>query len=530
MDRKDSNREVSALGRSERRDVEGTMSRTHATQAFKDLNCRYLIVRKTRYALHFHGPSLKYDGKRTKSALVHTYANRLGAVKHCLLPVRYGPDFYEPDWTPYWVENEHMYIGYSSLDVATHFSRLIYIKGQYINPSFMRREIESYFTEETKLVTDAKYMEAAGIPAVKQEVTVPVKELQHFEQTKVQPEIYALFKNTMDELLRVRKPYDTFMRRMGDTKAVSKVSSPVNAAVHLVENKRDYTPRQWLEMSNGKAPTIAYQFPKPGNLKSDGSARIVVSLDPFLEAWNRKFWNGVDYTRLEGYCRKPSEMRSDLKHSYDIKSADLYIGPYFRKYCEERYPKVEDALMPLVVGKYGPYRTQALPSGVPHTAIVTNAFTYSVCKHLGQDYQFQGDGFLTSKEVNFDFLRKSSDYTLNGFRVVGGRACYTNTDKIGELQYLRPHKVNGELRYRVRYSCLSMLGAIGLDRYPMPRRGLLTADQIRRMLDPASLSRLEALAVGYNFNYSSANCESTVRDETQVCHRLDCTGFEVDTC
>lgn len=531
MDRKDSNREFSALSRTTRRDIEGTMQRTHADPRFRSLNIRYLIIRKTKNALFFHGPPIKYDGEATESSLVHTYVNKAGAVKHSLLPVRTTPDFKDPGFKLYWVENEHMYVGYSSLDVATHFARLMYTRGEYINPSFLRQEIDSYFSQELEMTVDKKYMEAAGVVVSETKVTVPVDAMQRFEETKVDSGLYKLFEAVLSQLLSERSSVPTLMGRMGDTAVLSKVSSPINATVHYHKRKRELTPAQWLAASKGRCPTIGFQFPKPGSVKSNGRARTVVALDPYLEAFNRKFWDGVSYKRLTGYCEKPSQLRGDLKWSYDIKSADLKLGPYFRKFCERNFPKYEDALMPLVVGEHGPYRTQALPSGVPHTAIVTNVFTYALCLHLGlPDFQFQGDGILSSVPCESDFLRSNEDRTLNGFRRCGDTVRYVNTHKMAETQYLRPHKVNGELRYRIRYSCLNMLDAIDLDCYPKPKRGLMSADQIRKVCEPSSLSRLEALAVGYNFNYSSANCETTVRNEYSNCTRFYDAAYEVETC
>lgn len=507
----------------------------HMLQFFKDerfgrLDCGYYFVRSSSGILTYSQREL--EPTTTDKCYVKAYRTSKGDVRVKLLEAAVVPRDFISDTRfekmTYFISNSDHWIGLTDLNVAVHLARLIVIKRRHIDRSF-HNAVLSYFWEDTVKVTpDNEYARACGLPPLETTVTVPVKAITPYQPslTEVAPALYSNFEAVMDSLMENRGEAN-YSKAMGNTKTLSRISTPWTASLECYKMKRALSPQEWVAKSRGRIPAVSYQFPKPESITSDGNPRMVVALEPTLEAWLRLFWDGVNFDSLPGYVRRPSDLRNDLKYSYDIRSSDDVVGPYFRKYVESKHRRVSPLLFPRVVGRNGPYNSAKLPSGVPHTAIVTNAFCYALLKTLGiTRFQFQGDGFITDQAITHPLLRRNEDHVLNGFKNFDGRVRFVNTEKLGRHVYVRHGKINGELRYRIRYSCYHHLDAVGLDKFPKPIRGILTPQQIQSLCDE---QQYIVSAVTGVVQYGKQNCETTVRSADSACLHCDCSSLVYNT-
>lgn len=491
----------------------------------------YSCVRSSSGILTYSDREL--DPTSDAKAFLKVYRTSNGDVHVKLLEATVTPREFNSDkyfaQHKYFFVNHHYWVALDDLNLATHLARLREIKGTNLDISYHNSLMTYYWEDKITLKVDTEYAEASGGVPPPPTVTLDVTPLPPFDPedvSKVDKELYNNFAKTLSGLL-ANKEGDNYAVRMGNTRTLSRISTPWTASQEFFKFKRQLTPKQWLDLAKGRVPAVSYQFPKPGNVTSSGQPRMVVAVEPVLEAWLRVFWNGVNFDRLPGYMKRPSDLRSDLRHSYDIRSSDAAVGPYFWKYVCDHYPDKAPLLFPRVVGKYGPYRSAKLPSGVPHTAIVTNAFCYALIKTLRlEHFQFQGDGFITNQDLSHPLLRRNKDHTLNGFTRKDATLRFVNTHKLAETVYLRPGKINGALRYRIRYSCYHHLNAIGLNLYPRPLRGILSPRQIQLLCDEYDPI---VEAVTGNYRFCRANCETTVRDETTSCFHSDCSSLVFNT-
>lgn len=504
-------------------------------QAIKPLFKR---LRDQGYRFHVHtnndlweyetsGKDLRYILNTTESYLIKPNFKRADAIgnekfdklsAHLITPLGGRPPL------QYFVQLKFHYCETDSLALATHIAWYCATGAKKFRPlceKTLETEIHAYWENHVNIHFDSKYSEVAGIlPSITPVMakTVKLERLSYDDwNDSLNPALYEEFKKIMDELVMTRNAKANYLRSMGNTR-------PKAAAYHykrtlwshIITNKRQLTVQQWLE--NDKVSVIGYQFPKVGTPKSDGTLRTVVSVDPGLEAWQRKYFQGVTPVSLKGYISSPHDLpECDGYLSYDIKNCDSRAGPYFRKWVEERDPKNAGKLYPYVTDGESIYRPKSLPSGVLHTAIVVNAFTKAVMHAVGFDqseYVFQGDGFLSKRAPSkfTDWFRRTED-GLNGFVKNKGIVRFQRTHKLKEPVVMRKGMPCGALRYAIRYMAYEILNAKDLHLYRKP--DTITEGELMEAVKAAGpmLTRAERIAFGiptYDCSNNEWDCDWNV--------------------
>lgn len=403
-------------------------------------------------------------------------------------------------FSPYVVLSNSNILGFTNIHLALQAAWYTGCVSTSVSAATFKEHYISSWIDEIVMVPDVEYNTITKCETAVTKASVSPMAVHRIEDEEIDGKLYNIFSQTLNTLLENRDSSIVYSNRMGNTKVNSVCVSPKYCKeIHYHKMKRELTPAQWLQSSTGKVCTIAAQFPKPGKLRSNGQARMVVTPHPTLEAWQRYWCNGLTPSKLAGYVSRPSEIDPSLKYAYDIKSEDEVAGPYFRRWIQDNCPELENKLMPRVIYKGRIYRTKAIPSGVVHTAIIANVFAYSLAKHLGAvKFQFQGDGLLTERPLNSDLLRECEDFTLNGFTNLNG-VQFVNTNKLIEPAYVRIKGLTGRHRYAIRYSAYLLLNARGIheQKYPVPNV-LLTQQQIQSycLKYGASLSTAEKIAFG----------------------------------
>lgn len=335
------------------------------------------------------------------------------------------------------------------------------------NVVLIRRKNDAAFTAEA----DAEYNAIIGAALPDAECYIEPTAFKGHQDCD--EDLYQEFKRTVNANISAAPscrcggtPYD---HHMGPSPSGTEVITPSNSYLWVTRYRKAFTPRQHLEATRGVVPRFCVPIAK----FYDGKVRLIYSMPVPVEALQRCLFKGACYQHLPGYVKIPFLHLKGERHSYDIVGCDRQVAPYFMRYVEEVFPEYVDQLYPYsLLSRDRMVRPDTMPSGAVFTAFITNCFTYSLCKYMGvRDFQFQGDGFVTSEQGLEEFapvaLRVAPDYSLNNFR----RGEYIAPHKLLVPQYKRRRGVSGKLRYFLRYYALMHMNA-DLKQAPLPPKVL----------------------------------------------------------
>lgn len=187
----------------------------------------------------------------------------------------------------------------------------------------------------------------------------------------------------------------------------------------------------------------------PKGFKSDGKLRSVCVPSPQLNCLLTQEIGNLE--RVEGAIVGPY-FSGKFRYSYDIKSCDYRIYPYFYRLVKEKWGHLADYIISPSVWMLNKGYLHKLPSGIPCLMGLNEYFLKAILIHLGVDsYEIQGDAVLTNHRIVSDWFREGEDYVINGFRYRTGTFEYVNgIKKLTSVELLNAKLYSGQKLWSFR--------------------------------------------------------------------------------
>jgi len=208
-------------------------------------------------------------------------------------------------------------------------------------------------------------------------------------------------------------------------------------------------------------------FPKYNSVTSDGKQRMVFpassSLQHFLEQKVGNLKPNIPYKVVKG--PRFHEFSRNF-YSYDIKTCDKTVHPYYVRYIHETKPKetwdfyipktyigIRDRKGSMITERIG-YLLQ-FPSGMyGMTSVVSVNFASAILLTIGvapHEAAIQGDGIATTIPISHPLLREDKPNNINGFDYSEGKPRYMRAMEKLTASRRKTKGVNGALRWHLRY-------------------------------------------------------------------------------
>lgn len=160
---------------------------------------------------------------------------------------------------------------------------------------------------------------------------------------------------------------------------------------------------------------------KPAGYKKDGRRRNVFVMSPKLNAYvTQEYGEQLPKYPDNVTVRKDPRDFTPFKYSYDVKSCDHRVLPYFRQLIRETFPLDEDILLAHVYDGLKFSQLTQFPSGIAvFMKHINSVFTTALLDlgNLPGTFQIQGDGVASDIELFHPYIDAFPKGEINGFRI-----------------------------------------------------------------------------------------------------------------